>query len=287
MKDDSLSSAVGQALLCVLAVFVIITVSASVFEGFQETWMARRDDPLAAVIVYGVQLVDWVLLIGLCLTVKQYRGCLAMLSPRRRGNRPVMLLAGLGLGMGCNLLAFALATATGCVSVSFRVFEPGWLALIFLAVLIQSGAEELLMRMFLMTRLRQLFPKHAAVAILGNALAFALMHVFNNGMGLWSWITLILVGVEYSLLVYYFDSLWGAIVAHTTWNFTQNILLGLPNSGTATPYGVFAIQGTPTDGFAYSAAFGLEGCAAACLLLLAFCALLLFLGMRKQRAARA
>ena len=61
------------------------------------------------------------------------------------------------------------------------------------------------------------------------------------------------IGKNRSLMVYYMDSLWCAFAVHTAWNFTQNILFGLPNSGINVPYSVFKLNAaTARDSFAYN-----------------------------------
>ena len=68
-------------------------------------------------------------------------------------------------------------------------------------------------------------------AIIGNALIFTSLHVFNPGFTVIAGTQIFLVGIVFSLLVYYYDSLWAAITFHTAWNYTQNLIFGLPNSG--------------------------------------------------------
>ena len=227
----------------------------------------------------------WLILIPLCLIVKPFRSDLAMLSPRRRGNRPAMLLFGLTLGLLTNLAVAAAAMLSGSFQLEFVRLEPDWLLLLFLGVLVQSGAEELLCRMFLMSRLRQLFPKTPAVAILGNGLMFTALHLANNGINLPGMISLVATAVELSLVVYCFDSLWAAILAHTAWNFTQSIVLGLPNSGHVFSYSVYGLTDQGAAGFAYDPSFGLEGSAAACIVLVLCCVALFLLGRRKAAKA--
>ena len=81
-------------------------------------------------------------------------------------------------------------------------------------------------------------------------------------------------------MVYYMDSLWCAFAVHTAWNFTQNILLGLPSSGINVPYSVYKLNAaTARDSFAYNVGFGIEGTAAD-IVLLAACVLLYFWGRK-------
>lgn len=50
------------------------------------------------------------------------------------------------------------------------------------------------------------------------------------------------------------------ICVHTSWNFTQNIIFGLPNSGIPAAYSVFKLNpDTASNGFCYNNGFGVEG----------------------------
>ena len=69
----------------------------------------------------------------------------------------------------------------------------------------------------------------------------------------------------------------------TTWNFAQNILYGLPNSGLVSLYSVFKLD-EASDGIFFDAAFGVEGgiCSVA-LLVLACVGLIVYAKNRNLR----
>ena len=135
-------------------------------------------------------------------------------------------------------------------------------------------------RVFIYQRLRKNFPKWPVVAILGNGLFFILIHWGNPGMTFISELMLLLVSVMYSLVVYYFDSIWIPIVAHTTWNFTQSIVLGLPNSGIVFPVSVFKLD-AGANNFAFDSTFGVEGSILAIILHAIVCVGLYYFGRKK------
>lgn len=98
----------------------------------------------------------------------------------------------------------------------------------------------------------------------------------------WLIINILAVGVFYALMVYYTDSIWFPMAHHAAWNFTQNILLDLPNSGNVVPYSVFKIDAaSATSSFAYDTRFGIEGSVLATLMMIVGC-VILFLWGRKH-----
>ena len=235
-------------------------------------------------IVYFEYIGIWICGLIIFAVIRGYRPMLQAFSPKRKGNNVKFALAGgLSLGMGLNLFIALVAIVTGAIEIHFVGMGAGAFVLLFLAVFIQSGAEELVARVYIYQRLRKDFPKWPIIAILGNALFFFLTHIGNPGMTVISTLVLISAGVFYSLMVYYFDSLWVPILAHTTWNFTQSIILGLPNSGLVFPVSMFKVDAA-TSNFAFDPFFGIEGSILTLALNLAVCAGLYYLGRKKGAA---
>lgn len=106
----------------------------------------------------------------------------------------------------------------------------------------------------------------------------------NSGVTALSVLNIFLVGLLFSMCVYYFDSFWMVAAIHTSWNFTQNILLGLPNSGNVVPFSIFKLEGA-ADSLAYNVGFGIEGTALACVVLVAACVCAYVVGQRVGRHA--
>ncbi|MBQ0028776.1 MAG: CPBP family intramembrane metalloprotease [Lachnospiraceae bacterium] len=213
----------------------------------------------------------WVCGLIIISVFKRYRPILKAFSIKLKGNNiKSALIGGLSLGFGLNLIIALVAIATGAVSLHYVGMGIGSFVLLFIAVLIQSGAEELVARAFIYQRLRKDFPKWPVAAIVGNGLFFVMIHIGNPGMTFLSILALIVVSVMYSLVVYYFDSIWIPIVAHTTWNFTQSIVLGLPNSGIVFPVAMFKLD-AGTNNFAFDSVFGIEGSVLAIILNIAVC----------------
>ena len=212
---------------------------------------------------------------------KGYRPILKAFSTKLKGNNiKTAIIGGLSLGLVLNLLIALVAIATGSIKLHYEGIGLGAFLLLLIAVLIQSGAEEFVARVFIYQRLRKNFPKWPVVAILGNGLFFVLIHLGNPGMTFISELMLLLVSVMYSLVVYYFDSIWIPIVAHTTWNFTQSIVLGLPNSGIVFPVSVFKLD-AGANNFAFDSTFGVEGSILAIILHAIVCVGLYYFGRKK------
>lgn len=101
-------------------------------------------------------------------------------------------------------------------------------------------------------------------------------------MGVLPIVQLLVVGVLFSLFVYYYNGLWIACAFHTAWNFTQSILFGLPNSGVVSAYSVFRLDAaSATDGLFYSVDFGVEGSIGAVVILAAVLALIMWINHGK------
>lgn len=238
-------------------------------------------DVLYTAVVYLMFLGVWVVAFLYLRFTKKNRPILRAVGRKAGGNNWKLLLIGFGVGFGLNALCVLAAWLHGDISLTYVSFRPLSLIAVFAAVFVQSSAEELLCRGFLYQRLRRGYPS-PLVAIIGNSLFFALMHLLNDGVTALSVLNIFTVGVLFSLMVWYMDSLWCAMAAHTAWNFTQNILFGLPNSGMTVPFSVFRLE-TAKNSFAYNMNFGLEGTIFADLVLIAACAALWLWGRKRGR----
>lgn len=208
----------------------------------------------------------WVVTLLLLALIPYNRPMLKALGKKLKGNTLKMFGVGLAIGLGMNLLCALLAMVNGDIALTFHSFRPVSFLLIFVAVLIQSAAEELLCRVYMYQRLLRFGCKPIVAAVI-NASFFAIVHLGNPGVTPISVVSLFLSGMLLSAMVVYMDSPWAAMACHAGWNFCQNILLGLPNSGNVVPYSVFKLDAAAaTDSFAYSVSFGLEGAMTACII---------------------
>ena len=201
----------------------------------------------------------WIVFMLEFLMVKKDRPILKALWTAPKGNNIKYLGLGFVIGFGLNIICAIVAVLNKDISLHYDSFNFIKLLLLFVAVFIQSSAEEMVCRGFIFQRLRRGY-RHPAVAIILNSLLFTSMHLFNPGASVISMTAVLAAGLLFSLMVYYMDSIWCVMAAHTAWNFTQNLILGLPNSGIVSPVSVFKLDAaTAKSSFAYSVEFGLEG----------------------------
>ena len=224
----------------------------------------------------------WILTLLVFALIPRNRPMLKALGTKTKGNTPKMFAVGLGIGLGMNLLCALIAMINGDIALTFHAFRPVSFLLVFIAVLIQSAAEELVCRVFIYQRLVRRYGKPLMAAVV-NAAFFAMIHLSNPGVTGMAIANIFIYGLLFSAMVVYMDSPWAAMAAHAGWNFCQNILLGLPNSGMVLPYSVFKLDAAAaSDSFAYSVSFGLEGTVTACVLFMAVTGVIVWWGTRNK-----
>lgn len=224
----------------------------------------------------------WILTLLVFALIPHNRPMLKTLGTKTKGNTPKMFAVGLGIGLGMNLLCALIAMINGDIALTFHAFRPVSFLLLFFAVLIQSAAEELICRVFIYQRLVRRYGKPLMAAVV-NAAFFAMIHLSNPGVTGMAIANIFIYGLLFSAMVVYMDSPWAAMAAHAGWNFCQNILLGLPNSGMVLPYSVFKLDAAAAaDSFAYSVSFGLEGTITACVTLFAVTGVIVWWGTRNK-----
>jgi len=274
-----------QSILLIIETMVLVSLGSIPASFLLPLQQSISNEVIKFSIDYAMNFGLWVVFFIYWAVKKKYRPLFQALGPKAKGNNiKTAILLGIPLGFGMNLLLAVFSILHGDFSLGFSELNIGYILLFVIVVFIQSGSEEIICRVHLYQNLRRLFPDNKIVAICGNALIFAVFHLFNPGISLFAILNLIACGVLYSLLVYYFDSLWAAIVAHTGWNFCQNIFLGLPNSGRVSEYSVFRIEDlTSNSSFFYDPVFGIEGSLITLILQILACLLLWRTGEKRNR----
>lgn len=224
----------------------------------------------------------WIVFILVCLIFKSWRPMLRVIGPGIKGNTVRNLLLGLAIGFGLNSACVVAAILHKDIILYFDSFPVIRILLIFVAVFVQSSAEELMCRGLLYQRLRKTY-RNPWVAILVNPLVFAALHLGNDGMNALAFANIYIVGVMFGVMVYYLDSLWMAMAAHAAWNFSQNIIYGLPNSGIVSQFSIFKLDAANARGSVfYHVAFGVESTVMAFIVLSIGTAIIIWLGRKKH-----
>ena len=174
----------------------------------------------------------------------------------RQGNTGKHFALGLLTGFVMNGVCILIAWLHGDLDFSVGRFQPLYLSFALLCVLIQSGAEELLTRGYMLSALQERYGVWIAIAV--NALFFGAIHLLNTGITVVSFAEIVGVGAALGLVVYCLDSLWMAIGIHTAWNFTQNLLFGLSNSGRVSQSSFLHLDAAKNS-VLYDTVFGVEG----------------------------
>ena len=235
-------------------------------------------------IMYASTIFQWLIFALYCAVTKLNRPILSALTPKAKGNTLKMALFGLLIGFGENALGVLVAALHSDIHLSYNGFPIIKLIAMFIVVFIQSSSEELMCRNFLYQRLRRGY-KSPWVAIIGNAVIFMALHLLNPGVSVIPIIHLVVIAVFYSCFVYYFDSIWIPMMAHAGWNYTQNIIFGLPNSGIVSSFSIAKLEASVGQiTFFYDPTFGVEG--SAFMLVVTIVALIAVIVIGEKRGAR-
>ena len=284
--DQFIVASVLASALSILSVLLIPKkAQALAFEIFKSI-LGGDQDAATFLQNYSIFICIW---IAMFLVVVIFKGNRPMLqavkycSPRVRGgtdraagcngnhagNNLRGLLIGLALGFVCNSFCILMSVLLGDIHLEYSGFKLIPFAAFFICVFIQSAGEELADRWYLYQKLRRRY-KAPWIAIVINSLAFVALHLLNPGISIPAVTQIFVVAVIFSLFVYYYNGLWVAAAFHASWNFTQSIVFGLPNSGIVSAYSVFRLDAASAEnGPFYNVNFGVEGRLGAVVILIA------------------
>lgn len=266
-----------------LITIVLILLGQCLGSFFQFIEFKTDTDVAKTAAMYFQYIGIWILVVLYMRFTKENRPILKAIGREAKGNNWKNLLIGIVIGFGLNGICILVAWLNKDISIYYSSFQPFYFLILFIAVFVQSSAEELICRGFLYQSLRRSY-KSPAVAIIGNSLLFGLLHLSNDGVTVLSLLNIFVVGMLLSFMVYYMDSIWCPMAVHAAWNFTQNIIFGLPNSGMIAPYSIFKLDAsTAKNSFAYNVGFGIEGTLFADIVLILACVCIYLWGRKYGR----
>ncbi len=223
----------------------------------------------------------WVAFLLFAVIFKRNRPMLKTLAPNKSLNNIKGILLGFLLGFGTNGLCVLISWLTGDIKLSYNGFDWKLLIAFLIFVFIQSSSEEVTDRIYLYQKLRRRY-RSPLVAIIFNSIVFMALHIPNPGFTAVAGSQIFLVAIIFSLFVYYYDSVWVAFWFHAAWNYTQNIIFGLPNSGIVSEYSIFKLEAASArNGLFYNVNFGVEGSIGSSLVLVVVIIVLVVINRKK------
>lgn len=141
------------------------------------------------------------------------------------------------IGFIVGLCAITAVTAilvfTGVVKLQYRQVVYSYMitniGIIALGWVIQSASEEIAIRGWLIPRLGNTGSPTMAIAI--TAIVFGILHLFNSGVTVLSFINLTLSGIFFAGYAIVNENIWGVCGLHFAWNFALGNIYGFPVSG--------------------------------------------------------
>lgn len=237
----------------------------------------------------GIETLFLLIIFGALLLSALVGGALTKVNPVRIGRKPAtMLPTGALIGIIGVGAAAAYAWLAGTLTYGPNTAQHvGLLLWGSCVVLFAAAVEEIYFRGWLQPVLERQFGTPAAIVL--AALAFSALHVMGGARSPTTLLNLFLGGLLFGLLAARGGGIAGAVAAHFTWNWSEQIVLGLdPNPGIGS-FGAWldldlagsALWGGSEEGLNASLAMTLT------LLALLVPLLILFKGRPKSEAAAA
>lgn len=170
----------------------------------------------------------------------------------------VALFIGVLLGFILNSICAIFAHLNNDISIEFLAC-PNLLFLFIaiLAVFIQSSTEEIAFRGLLMGRLKE-NNVSLPLVIFVSSIGFSATHIFNPYFEFLEFFNIFTIGVFLALLYCVTGSIWTCFGFHTAWNYTQDYIFGLANSGNESLLSI-ATTTINKNSFFFNTDFGIEG----------------------------
>ena len=251
---------------------------------FKNTVSSVDHPMLPALFLYGITTCVCFVFVGVLLLTKKNRMILKHMLSKKFSSISISILIGLLFGGGINFLCALVPILKGEIVLSVsNVFNIPGLIILLVLVFFQATGEEIACRGLVMQRLIYRYKK-PWLALLLSSLVFGIMHLLNPGMTILSFLNIVIHGLMYALICYALDNYYIAFAGHCGWNYMQNIVLGLPNSGNAASFSIFELVKNPADiSLTYDPTFGVEGTLTALLLGVAIDLILIFICIKTKK----
>lgn len=233
---------------------------------------------------YALTLSSVVVFFLICWLTKKNRFLLDVVKPTAKRRSMSKLGVGILLGFLTNFFCILCALLHGDIKLylDFSSSQIPIMIFAFICVFIQSSSEEIWCRVFMYDRINVHYPLWVAIVV--NGIVFGLLHSFNPGITALAMADLIICGLAYSLLRWYSSSVWTCFGIHTMWNFTQNFIFGLPNSGLVSEASIYHLDAAnAVSNWVYSYEFGVEGAVPAIFIDLLLIVVIMVMAKKKGR----
>ena len=180
------------------------------------------------------------------------------------------------------MLPDALLARGQMLTVGLAALGGGLLALV--GTIVQSSGEEVLFRGWLLPTIGARYGPWIGVVV--SSLLFGLVHALNPNPTVLGLVNLSLFGAFLALYALAEGGLWGACAWHALWNWTDNTLFGLPDSGGPARASLLMSVTPRGPGVLTGGAFGPDGGLIETAILLIGIGALRVINRRRETAAR-
>lgn len=179
-------------------------------------------------------------------------------------------LKGWLLGVACVYLIATVIGHLSHVQLTFtRNIDMNLVLLYLWGFAIQGLSEEVIFRGYLMNGLATKLKPMTSIFI--SALIFALVHTLNGNISIWSFLSLLLLGIFLGLLFYQRQNIWIVAGLHAGWNFSIGVVFGSKVSNIELGVSFIKTSIYAEHPGLSGGSFGLEGSYVATIVLLAVC----------------
>lgn len=196
-------------------------------------------------------------------------------------------LTGFFIGIGAITAITVILVLSGAVRLQFYKMGCGYIVLNLLTLaigwIVQSASEEIAVRGWLIPRLENRSSPVRAVLI--TAVIFGILHLFNSGVTVLSFLNLTLSGIFFAGYAIISENIWGVCGLHFAWNLALGNIYGFSVSGiTDNGISVLSAQQLHSE-LLTGGKFGPEGGAVTTMLLLVAIGIVIYQWKRVKKSA--